>query len=331
MRFGFRLAVAMLPVLITIDTEYSSGLYASGEARERVRNFERTIACRGSGGEAGIPYQLDVFDRHGIKGVFFVDPMPALVWSQEAVDAIVHPILEAGHEVQLHCHTEWLEHAEGNPFGPERGQNIGDFALDTQVAILGYGRERLIEAGAPPPTMFRAGNYGANDDTLRALARLGMTRDSSFAPGYPGSPCSIDLPPGRCEPTMRRGIEEWPIAAIAQRGGWRHGQITALSAGEMIAAITHAAQRDWAAFILVSHSFEFFNRQRGLPNPVLMRRFERLCEWLGQSDLAEGVGTDRLPAIDPQASAPLLPHSMMRTAGRIAEQALANRFSGNAR
>lgn len=316
----------MLPVLITIDTEYSSGLYRSGKARDRARNFDRAIACQGARGEAGIHYQIDVFERHGIKGVFFIDPMPALVWGQDAVDAIFHPILDAGHEVQLHCHTEWLDFAPGDPFGPERGQNIKDFALETQVAILDYARERLIAAGAPPPTMFRAGNYGANEDTLRALARLGIARDSSFAAGFAGSDCAIDLSMGRCEPTLRFGVEEWPIAAIEAKGGWRHGQITALSAGEMIAAITHAAEHEWPAFILVSHSFEFFNRERGEANPVLMRRFERLCEWLGQSAIAEGCSTDRLPAIDPQAQAPLLPHSTMRTLGRIAEQALANRF-----
>jgi len=162
----------MLPVLITIDTEYSSSLYRKGPGRDRAFNFDRTIACRGSKGEVGIHYQMEVMSRHGIKGVFFVDPMPALVWGQEAVDAIVHPILQAGHEVQLHCHTEWLGFAKGDPFGPERGKNLKDFTLDTQSAILEYARDRLVEAGAQHPGIFRAGNYGANDDTLRALASI---------------------------------------------------------------------------------------------------------------------------------------------------------------
>lgn len=96
----------MLPVLITIDTEYSAGLYASGDAMDRAANFHRAIACRTKPGkaeqrEAGIFYQMDVFDRCGVKAVFFVDPMPALVWGQAAIDAIVQPIIERGHEV--HC------------------------------------------------------------------------------------------------------------------------------------------------------------------------------------------------------------------------------------
>ena len=316
----------MLPVLITIDTEYSSGLYKSGEGRDCARNFDRTIACRGSKSEAGIAHQMAVMSEHGIIGTFFVDPMPALVWGQEAVDAVVQPILKAGHEVQLHCHTEWLAFAEGDPFGPERGQNLKDFRYDTQVALLEYGRDRLIEAGSPSPTMFRAGNYGANDDTLRALASIGITRDTSFAPGFAGSHCAIDLAMGRCEPVTHCGVEQWPIAAIAAREGWRHGQLTALSFAEMRAAIEHAAESEWPAFILVSHSFELFNRQRGEPNPVLMRRFERLCEWLGSNEVAQGVGTEALRLPRYETPLPLLPHSFARTAGRMAEQALANRF-----
>lgn len=315
----------MLPVLITIDTEYSSGLYRSGKARDCAANFERTVACRSARGEAGIFHQMEVFRRHGLKAVFFVDPMPALIWGQQAVDRVVQPILEAGHEVQLHCHIEWLDFAECNHFGPERGQNIRDFAFETQVAILAYARDRLIEAGAPPPTAYRAGNYGASDDTLRALAQIGVTQDSSFAAGYADSLCTIGLPLGHCAPVERHGIAEWPIAAIAARGGWRHGQITALSFREMRDAVRHAAATGWPAFVLVSHSFELFDREKDRPNRVVMRRFDQFCEWLGSCDIATSAGFADLPDVPIDAAAPLMPHSVLRTAGRMVEQALANR------
>ena len=56
-------------------------------------------------GEVGIEYQMDVFDRHGLKAVFFVDPMPALVWGVEAISDVVGPIVARGHDVQLHLHS----------------------------------------------------------------------------------------------------------------------------------------------------------------------------------------------------------------------------------
>ena len=66
---------------------------------------------------------------------------------------------------------------------------MADFSLDDQKRLLAVGRDLLTDAGAPPPTAFRAGNYGANDDTLRALATLGFTWDSSFNPAQLGGDC----------------------------------------------------------------------------------------------------------------------------------------------
>lgn len=313
----------MLPVLITIDTEYSSGLYRSGRARGQADNFARTIACRSDRGEAGLFHQLRLFAEHGITASFFVDPMSALVWGQGAVDAVVEPILAAGHEVQLHCHTEWLDFADGDPFGPARGHNIRDFPREVQTDILGWARDRLVAAGAPAPSVFRAGNYGANDDTLHALAALGIAADSSATPGYADTLSAIACPPGDCRPFRRHGVQEWPVAAIHARGGYRHGQIAALSFAELRAAIAHAAAAGWPALVLVSHSFELYDRHGERPYPLLMRRFARLCQWLGESGIAHGVGFAALMApADDAAPLPLLPHSWWRTLPRMAEQAL---------
>lgn len=318
----------MLPVLITIDTEYSAGLFARGVGADHAVNFGRAIACRSDRGEAGIFYQMDVFDRCGVKAVFFVDPMPALVWGQGAVDAVVKPITERGHEVQLHCHTEWLSFAENSPLPGRTGLNIKDFTLTEQYALLEWGLERIEQAGAPRPTAFRAGNYGANDDTLRALAQLGLQWDSSFPAGLAGSLCDIALPLGDCRPAVRCGLREFPASAIASRDGQRHAQLTALSLAEIRAAITHAARADWPGFCLVSHSFELFNRETRRPNALLCRRFEKLCEWLGSSREVRTCGFNDLDiglARDPAGpDLALLPYSYARTGARMAQQLAAN-------
>jgi hypothetical protein len=314
----------MLPVLITIDTEYSAGLYAHDDVMDAADNFDRAIACRSSNGEAGIFYQMDVFDRCGIKAVFFVDPMPALVWGQAAVDAIVQPIIERGHEVQLHCHTEWLEFAENSPLPGRTGSNLKDFTQGEQHTLLKWGLDRIEQAGAPRPTAFRAGNYGANDDTLRALARLGMKWDSSFAAGDFVSSCEISLPQGDCRPVMHCGIHEFPASAIETRDSQRHAQLTALSFVEMRDAIVHAVQEDWPGFCLVSHSFELYDRDTQKPNALLCQRFESLCEWLGSSEDAFGAGFNDLDVTIAGPELPLLPHSYARTGIRMVEQLAAN-------
>lgn len=326
----------MLPVMITVDTEYASGYVASGEDTSCADNFARCLACDTPSGPVGIFYQMDVLDRHDLKAVFFVDPMPALLWGDEAVARIVQPILSRGHEVQLHLHTEWLALAENSPFAVGRaGRNLSDFSCDEQEVLIGRAAERLVAAGAPWPVAFRAGNYGANDDTLRALKRLGIAFDSSFAPALIGGDCRIGLGPENLLPVTREGVREVPISAIATGTGLRHAQLTALSLSEMKAAIRHARAQDWRAFVLVSHSFEMMNRDRGIANRTVQRRFEALCQWLAEEPgvttgtFADPAVRERLEGQRPiSGRARALPASRMRELGRMAEQAFANAVYG---
>ena len=83
---------------------------------------------------------------------------------------------------------------------------------------------------------------------------------------------------------------------IATGTGLRHAQLTALSLSEMKAAIRHARAQDWRAFVLVSHSFEMMNRDRGIANRTVQRRFEALCQWLAEEP-GVTTGTFADPAV----------------------------------
>jgi hypothetical protein len=323
----------MTNVYITIDTEYSSSLFRKLGPASRAENFDKSIRGKSPDGDAGISYQMDVFDRHGIKAVFFVDPMPALIWGVEAISDIVGPIVTRGHDVQLHLHSEWLEFAgQNNPVGNRTGKNIKDFHLEDQTILLDYARSALIAAGAPAPIAFRAGNYGANDDTLRALSALGITYDSSHCPGIANGDCAISLGPDDRAPMQHCGVIEVPAASIAARGtAQRHGQITALSAAEALAAVRHAQAHAVPGLHLVSHSFELMSRDRKRANRVVKRRFERLCAGLSA---LQGVATATYVTAPPRIqnghySAPILPHSWLRTLPRLGEQAISNFFAGD--
>ncbi len=320
----------MTRVFITIDTEYAFGIAARDPAAHWRENFARSVDCETPGGAVGIAYQMDVFERHGLRAVFFVDPVPALVWGIEPIARVVEPIVARGHDVQLHLHSEWLSLAgSANPLGTRTGINIKDFTLDEQVTLLARARELLVEAGAPPPVAFRAGNYGANDDTLRALAAIGMQYDTSHCPGFPGSHSTITLGPRHRAPCRHHGVIEVPVGAIGGRnGGLRHAQLTALSAQEMLAAIAHARAAGVGAFSLVSHSFELLSRDRARINIFVRRRFERFCAGLAR---LEGVTTATYaddPPLPDARPVPVLAHNPVRTAARLAEQALSNAFYG---
>lgn len=324
----------MTRVFITIDTEYSSGLYTGPGAADRAENHARSIACITPEGPAGITHKLALLKAHGQKAVFFVDPMAALVWGVAAIEDIVAPILAAGQDVQLHCHTEWLGIAgSANPLASKAtGKNLADFTFEDQCAILDYARTTLIAAGAPAPVAFRAGNYGADDNTLRALATLGIAYDSSHCPALVGvGACRISLGPEVRDPLVHHGVIEVPVGSIgAFGGGQRHAQITALSLAEMLAAIRHARAEGRDSFTLVSHSFELVNRRRLAVNRVVRRRFTGLVKALAAMPGVEtGSYAERPPQIAPGASASRpLPHSALRTGQRVAEQFVSNALYG---
>lgn len=321
----------MTHLYITIDTEYEPDFTARNGRDSRRENFARSIECVTDEGSVGVNFQLDTFDRHGLRGVFFVDPMPALLWGVAAIEDVVGPIVERGHDVQLHLHTEWLALAgEANPLPGRTGDNLKDFNFEEQCALIEYATRTLRAAGAPRPVAFRAGNYGANDDTLRALAELGIPYDTSHCPGFRGSPCEIGLGEDDRRPVRRCGTIEVPIGCIGDILNLRHAQLTALSTRELLAALEHARDHALRNFTIVSHSFELLSRDRTKINRIVKRRFERLCE--GLADMA-GVSTAtyalKPPVVIPSARIrPTLPPSFSRTAIRMAEQAVVNALYG---
>ena len=281
-------------------------------------------AC--ASGSFGITHQMDQLEEYGLTGVFFVDPLSSMLFGQELLNDIVEPILARGHEVQLHIHTEWLEFLPDNPAGNLLGQNLGDFPLDTQIMLLGLAEEKLQAAGAPPSIAFRAGNYGANDDTLRALHRLGIAYDSSFNASYLDEGCQITLPERTTVLTEKLGTKILPVGAIMDTPTTqRHAQVCALSSWEMHDALDHCGISEQPHFVTVTHSFELLSRDRMRVNAAVRARFESMCRHIDDHPELE-CGTFRQLAMAseefPIANAELLPPFLIRRLTRIGKQAL---------
>src|SRR5262249_43282377 len=152
---------------------------------------------------------------------------------ESVVADMVGPIVARGHDVQIHAHTEWLEWAASSPVGGRRGHCIADFALADQVVLIGLARDLLERARAARPVAFRAGNYGANDDTLVALETLGIAWDSSVNAYYLGRACRVGIGRDRHMPVAHRGVIELPVSGLYDRPGhFRPAQVCSLSAWE---------------------------------------------------------------------------------------------------
>ncbi len=316
----------MTKVLITVDTELSALLHQ--QSVDLKSNLASSVYGDCAEGSFGIRWQMDLMRHHGLRGVFFVDPMPALVYGDSWLRDVVGTIIERGHEVQLHIHTEWLEWSTESPVGGALGRNLACFSLDEQIALLDLAIRLLERAGAPRPTAFRAGNYGADDNSLRALKSLGLTWDSSVNPAYLGRDCQISASPDVVGASVHHGIVELPVAGLSDRAGRiRPAQICALSAREMREALHHAADNGHPTFVIVTHSFEMLSRDRNRANRAVIKRFDDMCRAIAAHS---GVENAVFAELDPDAVtrtvgaayARLAPNPI-RTVARIAEQAVA--------
>jgi hypothetical protein len=94
----------------------------------------------------------------------------------------------------------------------------------------------------------------------------------------------------------------------------------------MRAALRHAAMGE-DPFVIVTHSFEMLSRDRQRPNRMVMQRFRAMCEQIARTPGLHSAGFRDLDAAAVLAKAaaqrPLLAANRLRTAGRMAEQALA--------
>lgn len=303
-------------VLLTIDTELRwSGAVAPASWEEL---FERSFDPAG----VGIPYQLAKLAEHGLKAVFFVDPMPAAHFGIEPIRRMIAPILEAGQSVELHLHAQWANLRDGAPSG---SFELIDYDEAQQRTYLEQGLALLMEAGAPPPAAFRAGSYSANDVTLRAAASVGLRYDSSHNGAAHPWPGAISLPVMAIAPVLHQGIIEIPVTVIADRAKPRHFQICALSMSEMRAALRHAVRHDHPVVTVVGHSFELATRSGRAVNHVHRRRFDALCAFLGDNRDAMPTRTfAELDGLALDATASPLPNSRLRTHARQVEQLWSN-------
>lgn len=313
----------MLDVFITVDVEVWCDGW-KGIDEKFPDSFKRYIYGPTAEGDFGLTFQAEMLAGHGLQGVFFVEPLFSTRFGPEPL-AEIAGLLNAGQqEIQLHLHTEWVDEAR-MPLLPQvsgKRQHLRYFTLDEQTLLIGKGLALLRAAGAPAINAFRAGSFGFNRDTLRALAANGIPFDSSYNVTHfgldsgvlPGIPV---LAPVECD-----GVHEYPMTVFRDGlGKLRHAQITACSFGELEGLLWQALETGCSSFVLLSHSFEFLNQAKSRPDWVAIRRFERLCKLLDRHrDCFNVRGFGGLvPQSTVRQPAPLST-TTWQTAGRLFEQ-----------
>ncbi len=321
-----------LEVMITVDVESWPRL-ADWREDGLQGDLARDIYGVTPEGDFGIQYQVDLLKEHGLKGVFFVEALFACELGIEPLAKIVDVIESAGSEVQLHIHTEWFEKMS-EPFLDCQAYNIAELKFEEQIVVIEKAIANLKAAGASNVIAYRAGNFGADFSTLKALAQCGIQYDSSYNYCYLDKGCGLALPQMLHQPTTLEGLLEVPVSCYRDYPGhYRPAQLCAVSGKEMQSALETARGESWKNFVIVSHSFELLRDRKfalpyAQPDWSVIQRFTALCEYLGKhQDRFKTIGfADMKPDAYPLAEhAPLHPpiaKAGLRTAARYFSQAL---------
>lgn len=273
----------MVDVFFTVDVEIWCDGW-DGIDEKFPSAYRRYVYGPTSRGDYGLPATMQILNDHGLRGVFFVEPLFSTRFGSAPLEELVGLIQAAGQEVQLHLHTEWVDTAR-EPLLPEvsgKRQHLRQFTHAEQTALIAKGAQLVRAAGAESIDAFRAGNWGFNHDTLGALSANGISFDSSY---NAASPVGVsDVAPGQLltQPARFETVTEYPVTVYRDRGpeSLRPLQLTACSFHEMQRILDAAADSGWGSVVIVSHNFELLNRRKDRPDALVVRRFRKLCRHL---------------------------------------------------
>ena len=270
-------------VLITTDVEIWPDRWDRMGPGDFRASFRKYIFGDTPQGPYGLPFQMRVLDEHGLTGVFMVESLFACGMGIGPLEEIVGMIQERGHEVQMHAHPEWVDKFSP-PILPDRhGHQFHEYERAEKRHLLSLARENLLQAGARGIEAFRAGNFGADNETLQVLGEIGIGIDSSYNYSYLDSTCRIQADGPIRQPRQMDSIWEVPMTCFRDGiGRSRHLQIGACSLGEMIRTLEGAYRNGDQTVVLLSHGFELLTPSKQRRDPVVVRRFRGLARYLDQ-------------------------------------------------
>ena len=286
---------------ITVDVECSlpglrtgGKLCTDGELRP-VGTRERVYGDF-SGKQLGVPLIMDMLDAHGFQGTFFCDSCMRYLVGEDDARQVLRAIAGRGHDVQLHIHPLsrlWATRdTESHIPLDQWSDDIGALPISLQDKLIKEGRHFVHDSTGHMPTVFRAGNYGASNETLDLLAANGFLADSSYnlwTLGKAGYTMRIVTPAPINVPFRHHGVMEFPVTCFRALEGYASGYRFFAPEGasyrEMHAALQRLAAAGVQDVVVVLHSFSFIKSndphyRSARLNWVAYERFRRLLQLL---------------------------------------------------
>jgi hypothetical protein len=264
-------------VIITVDVE----------SVEKVALPDQVDPMCTDGSRCGLMGIVGTLAERGLAGTFFLNPYEYKQWGEPTMRAIAVALQHAGQEVGLHTHPQWAYDANRN--------EMFEYSLDEQTRIVEDGVRMLSNWTGMPVVSHRTGDYSADFNTLQALARNGISLDSSVFLEHPHSRLSqLGLPSNI--PTSVEGITEIPVTVYRREEYPRFvGRLAPpfstvrkidpnwfRSEDEALAAIDAEIQSNTPFIVFFLHSFSFIGSvgtdHTPVPDAASRQRFSSMLD-----------------------------------------------------
>ena len=276
-------------IIITVDTEVGE------KAKLDNEGFDKFIMGKIGNEYYGIKKIVEIMDDYKFKGEFFVDVYESKRFGEDRFEELCIYLHKKGHGVQLHTHPSYA-------FDINR-INMFEYSLDEQIEIISYGKELIKKWIGKYPIAHRAGNYGANNDTLSALVNNRIEIDSSYYHSH--NNCKIQISTIN-DIKVNEGLIEIPITVI-KKGVEIHGfsmpimqnwlklDINWLSIKELKRSVEKI---DSQYIIIFLHSSSFIHRDESLTkikkaNKTDLKKFNDLLSFFKNNSYVV-IGFDQL-------------------------------------
>lgn len=278
-------------VFITVDTEHSIG-GAFREPKLKPVGNEKRIYGKIGDKYYGIPLIMDIADSYNIPVTFFVEVLNKYYFGEKESKEVCQYILGRGHDVQLHLHPNYLNFTKPDPGKLYFSDNMSDYSLERQAQLIKEGKDLLTRYGVKPPIAFRAGNFGADRNTLKALKQNDFLIDSSYNLAFPQKSRLLGIE--HLNDIIKiNDIYELPITCfkesiplIANR--IRPLDLNSASFNQIKKTLEFAHENNMHCVTIILHSFSFIHSKDVQYAKVKIRknviqRFKKICSFLSEN------------------------------------------------
>lgn len=190
--------------LLTVDTE-------ALPKRASCDHVKRLIWGEHDNGTAGVRELCAAGDDAGAKLIFFVDACGAYSRLDEMAE-VVRWLDVAGHDVQLHTHSEYLPEQFWQEHGFRyRPRFLNQYGVDKATFTIQHFGKFISDLTGKPLRAFRAGSFRWNAETIRALGDAGIPLSfNNSMNAFLSGQCAYSEPTNRPY-VWSNGVVELPV------------------------------------------------------------------------------------------------------------------------